>query len=116
MLALHSYFYFGYNYEINQDWSLLPMLTLRTAASQVNLDVNLRCFYKDIVHFGASYRLDAVALMAGVNIGKYVSLSYACDININKATVKLMPSHEFILSFRGCFMCKDSNVPLLDKQ
>lgn len=111
-LALHSYYYFGYNFRLTNNWSLFPLLVLRNGDGKTNVDINLRAFYRDIVNFGASYRIDAVALMAGVNLGKNFGLSYSYDINLGP-TAQFKPSHELILSFRGCLLCKKKDQPLI---
>lgn len=113
-MLFHSYYYFGYNAPLSENWSLFPMIMLRTAGKSTNLDVSLRAFYRDIINFGASYRLDAVALMAGVNLGKHFTLSYSCDVPIGQIRNRFTkPSHELMLSFRGCIMCKKKDAPLM---
>ncbi len=120
MFDLHSYYYFGYSYRINQNWTLLPMISLRMARRSTNADINLRAFYRDWVYFGASYRLDAVSLMAGISLGPNFSLGYAIDLNttgmrkyVHQAGKKLQPSHEIVLTWRGCVMCSGPDVPLV---
>ncbi len=111
VLALHAYYYFGYLNKINRDWSVYPMLMMRMAGRSANLDVNVRVFYQDLLHFGASYRLDAAVLMAGVNIGPHFTISYACDFPLG--TIRrhfTMPSHEFVLTYRGCLHCPYNNT------
>lgn len=112
MLSLHSYYYFGYDFQLDENWSLFPMLVLRNASRSTDVDINLRAFYRDIVYFGGSYRLDAVAILAGVSIGKNFSLGYACDINLG-AIKSYQPSHEFMLTYRGNLMKGKKSVPLV---
>jgi type IX secretion system PorP/SprF family membrane protein len=117
---MHSYYYFGYNHKINEYWRLFPMISLRLSNRSTNLDVSLRAFYREWVYFGASYRRDAVSIMAGVNIGQRFSIGYAIDLNIgsmNKmaaaAGKHLRPSHEFILTYRGCIFCSGEDNSLI---
>jgi type IX secretion system PorP/SprF family membrane protein len=117
---LHSYYYFGYTYNIDQRWSVLPMLSMRMARRSTNVDISLRAFYLNWVYFGASYRLDAFSIMAGINLGPNFSLGYAIDLNttsmkqyVHEAQKKLRPSHEFILSWRGCILCSGTDIPLV---
>jgi type IX secretion system PorP/SprF family membrane protein len=121
MFDLHSYYYFGYTYKIDENWTLLPMISLRLARHSSNVDVNLRAFYKQWVYIGASYRIDAVSVMAGIHLGPQFSLGYALDINlpgmgryVRESGKHLRPSHEIILSYRGCIFCSSGkDVPLL---
>ncbi len=105
--ALHSYYYFGYNFFLDEEWSLFPMLALRMGDRCTNIDLNVRAMYRDLVNFGVSYRLDALALMAGVNINKNFSLSYAFDINIGVTSRRYKPSHELIVTYRCGFRNPD---------
>lgn len=105
--ALHSYYYFGYNFFLDEEWSLFPMLALRMGDRRTNLDLNVRAAYRDLVTFGVSYRLDALALMAGININKNFSLSYAFDINIGVTSRRYKPSHELVLTYRCEFRNPD---------
>lgn len=105
--AVHSYYYFGYNFFLDEEWSLFPMLAVRMGDRRTNIDINLRAMYRDIVNFGVSYRLDALALMAGVNINRNFSLSYAFDINIGVTSKRFKPSHELILTYRCEFRKPD---------
>jgi hypothetical protein len=120
MFDLHSYYYFGYSYRIDEDWTLLPMISLRLARRSTNVDINLRAFYRQWVYFGASYRIDAVSLMTGINLGPQISLGYALDLNlpgmdkyVRNAGKQLRPSHEIILSYRGCLLCSGKDIPLV---
>ena len=120
MFDLHSYYYFGYSFKLDENWTLLPMISLRMARTSSNIDVNLRAFYAQWVYFGASYRIDAVSLMAGINLGPRFSLGYAIDINlpgmdkfVHRAGKRLLPSHEIILSYRGCIFCSGKDTPLV---
>lgn len=116
MLALHAYYYFGYLAKINHNWALYPMLVMRMAGRAANLDINLRVFYGDLLHFGAGYRLDAAVIMAGVNIGPHFTFSYACDIPIGNIRHRFtMPSHEFVLTYRGCLSCPYNHTMPLNK-
>lgn len=105
--ALHSYYYFGYNFLLDMDWSLFPMVAMRMAEGSANVDVSLRASYRDVVHFGLAYRLDAVVAMAGVSLGKNFSLSYAFDYNIGVTSRLYKPSHEIILTYRALFKRPD---------
>lgn len=110
-LQLHAYYYFGYLGKINRDWALYPMLVMRMAGRATNLDISMRVFYHDLLHFGVGYRLDAAVIMAGVNIGPHFTFSYACDIPLGNIRHRFtMPSHEFVLTYRGCLSCPYHNT------
>lgn len=106
-VGFHSYYYFGYNFFLDEDWSLFPMMAVRMGDRRTNIDLNVRAAYRDIVTFGVSYRLDAFVLMAGVNIYKNFSLGYAFDINIGATSRRYKPSHELIVSYRCEFRNPD---------
>ncbi|MEG1762842.1 MAG: PorP/SprF family type IX secretion system membrane protein [Bacteroidales bacterium] len=102
----HFYGYFTYNFFLTDEWVLAPSLILRNSIYATNLDINLQVKYLGIFSAGVGYRLDALTLMAGVNLGKNFILSYSFDMNLggirtesNKGHLK--PSHEFGLLYRG---------------
>lgn len=105
--GLHSYYYFGYNFYLNDDWALMPLVAVRVAEKSANLDIQLRATYRDVVYFGATYRLDAVVVQAGVTLGKNFALGYAFDLNIGSTSKRFKPSHEIVLSYRGLFRSPD---------
>lgn len=105
--SLHSYYYFGYNFLLDENWALFPMVAMRMASASANVDVSLRASYRDVVHFGLAYRLDALVAMAGVSLGKNFSLSYAFDYNIGVTSRLYKPSHEIILTYRALFKRPD---------
>ena len=111
MDAFHTYFYFGYNFELDPDWSLFPMVAARIAEKSDDVDVSLRAIYRDVLQFGVVYRLDAFVITAGVNINRNFGLSYAFDANIGKTSKAYKPSHELTLTYRADF--KRPDRPLL---
>lgn len=100
-VALHSYYYFGYNFFLDEDWSLFPMIAMRMGERETNVDLSLRASYRDVVHFGMAYRLDALVFMAGVSLTKNFSLSYAFDWNVGTVSKVYKPSHELIITYRA---------------
>lgn len=109
--VLHSYYYFGYNFFLDEEWSVFPLLVLRMGERCTNLDMNIRAMYRDLVNFGISYRLDALVFMAGLNIDKNFAVGYAFDINIGSTNRVYMPSHELVLTYRCAF--KNPDRPLV---
>lgn len=105
--AFHTYFYFGYNFVLDPDWSLFPMVAARIAEKSANVDVSLRAVYRDVIQFGLIYRIDALVITAGININRNFGLSYAFDANIGRTSKAYKPSHELTLTYRADFKRPD---------
>lgn len=103
-VARHYYAMAGYTWDINPTWALLPSVFLKTDASSVQFDLNVRAMWKNMVWAGASYRIDdAVAIMAGVNI-KDFRVGYSYDVNTSGLNPYNDGSHEIMLGY--CYKLK----------
>jgi type IX secretion system PorP/SprF family membrane protein len=90
----------SYAHVLNDDWSLQPSLLTRfTASTPVQLDLNVRTIYKELLWGGISYRhRDAVALLVGIDWNDFV-LGYAYDITVTDARSFSPHTHEVSIGY-----------------
>lgn len=97
----HSFFYAGYEVDINRDVVFRPSFMSNIAVnSPLSLDLNLTATIMDKVDFGLMYRLqDAIGLITGYrfNNGLYVGYSYEYPISQMRRVTRM--SNEFALRF-----------------
>lgn len=102
----HYYFIGGYNFKINEDFSLTPHFLIRyISTNQKLIDMGLHLKYKELFWFGANYRNQSMLSgQIGLKIsdlilsGGYsdIKIGYAFDYNFNKIAV-YTTSHELFL-------------------
>lgn len=99
----HFYFMAGYNYDINQEWTLKPSVFIKSANfSKTQVDFNLTALYNNLAWAGVTYRIeDAIALIAGVNITNELKVGYSYDITMTNIAKYSNGSHEILLKY--CF-------------
>ncbi|MBL4587323.1 MAG: type IX secretion system membrane protein PorP/SprF [Flavobacteriales bacterium] len=103
-VARNYYAMAGYNWDMSQTLTLNPAVFLKTDATSVQFDLNVRLHWKKMVWLGASYRLDdAVAIMAGVNI-KGFKVGYNYDISTSGLKGYNSGTHEVMLGY--CYKLK----------
>jgi type IX secretion system PorP/SprF family membrane protein len=97
----HFYYYMMYYYQIDDDWRLIPSISLRNSSFITNFDIVARISYQNMVQLGASYRMDAIAFLLGFNLSDTFSLGYSIDISTGFMRQNgTRPSHELVLSYR----------------
>ncbi|RYE31230.1 MAG: type IX secretion system membrane protein PorP/SprF, partial [Sphingobacteriaceae bacterium] len=61
-------------------------------------DLNLKMAFQDKFWIGGSYRRnDAIAAMAGINVGSFLNLGYAYDFTTSNLNTVSNGTHEIIL-------------------
>ena len=103
-VARHYYVTAGYNYEINQEFTLRPSVLVKSVSSSTQLDVNVNVLYNNLIWAGVSYRLsDAIVPMVGFqkafNAKSAFKIGYAYDVTTSRIKGYSSGSHELMLGF-----------------
>ena len=100
-LIRHYFFTSGYNYNINDQFDLLPSVIIKsTDVTPFQVDLNFRAIYNKKFWSGLSYRnQDAVAIMLGMDYENY-SFGYNFDRTISDINLHTSGSHGFIMSYK----------------
>lgn len=101
-LLRHYFVFAGYKFSVAEKFELEPSVLLKAVkASPIQVDINLKAIYNNMVWLGASYRsLDAVTVFAGVTIKEQFQLGYAYDITTSNLNTVSNGSHELLLSYK----------------
>lgn len=95
-----------YDVELNRIFILSPSLLLKTDLVKYQLDAGAMLTYNQLILAGVSLRgyeaksFDAVAMMAGVNLGNKWLVSYAYDVGISQLRNFNSGSHELVIHYR----------------
>lgn len=95
----------SYRWDINNDMSLHPSFLVKTDLIKIQPEYGLIFKYQDNFFGGASFRgynkntMDAVVLIAGLQINKNLMLAYSYDISISGLRTYNSGSHEIILNY-----------------
>ena len=97
----HYYLIGGYNYGINDDFTVQPSLMAKfIEAGAFQMDVNAKVIYKKMFFGGLSYRFgESIVMMFGVDI-KNITLGYSYDYTLNEIGNYSNGSHELMLIFK----------------
>lgn len=102
-LIPHLFATAGYRLLVTEDVNLLPSLMMKYVPGSINkvqLDVNAKAQYRDLLWLGASYRLnDGYGAMAGLNIGNTFNVGYAYDFTTTPLQTASKGTHELIIGF-----------------
>lgn len=96
----HYYGTAGYKFTLSEDFDLEPSFLFKTtAAAPVNVDINVKAYYKKNYWLGFSYRSDKdIVAMLGVKINKFY-LGYAFDYTTSNIKDYSNGSHEILIGF-----------------
>ena len=98
--ARHYYLSAGYDYDLNEDFSLRPSYYMKTDGVVFQMDFNCNAFYKQKHWAGFSYRIeDAFAFLIGFEIQKSLTLGYAYDVVTSKLGSETTGGHELMLRY-----------------
>jgi len=97
----HYFAHAGYNFEINNSFSIEPSAMCRyIEAGAFQLDANLKFVIKQMFWFGGSYRLnDAAVAMIGVQTGNFM-FGYSYDYVLSDINNFSNGSHELVLMLK----------------
>jgi type IX secretion system PorP/SprF family membrane protein len=104
----HYFVTAGYKIELNNELDLIPTTMIKYVyAAPLQVDVNARLKYRDMVWGGISYRhQDAVALFAGIIIHEDFEIGYSYDFTTSSIRKTSGGSHEIILGVKLPFKSK----------
>ena len=98
--ARHYYLSAGYDYDLNEDFSIRPSYYMKTDGVVFQMDFNCNAFYKQKHWAGFSYRIeDAFAFLVGFEISKNLTLGYAYDVVTSKLASETTGGHEMMLRY-----------------
>lgn len=95
----HMFISAGYKIYLGDDFAAMPSAMVKIVSPvPASVDVNLKLAYKDKFWMGASYRKDdALAAMAGFNVGSFMNLGYSYDFTTSGLNTVSNGSHEIVL-------------------
>lgn len=95
----------AYRFDINKDMSLHPSVLLKTDFIKFQPEYGIIFKYQDNFFGGAAFRgynkstMDAVVILAGMQITKNIMLAYSYDVSISKLSNFNSGSHEIMLNY-----------------
>jgi type IX secretion system PorP/SprF family membrane protein len=95
----------AYRIDLNSEMSLHPSMLLKTDFIKFQPEYGLIFKYQDNFFGGASFRgynkntMDAVVILAGMQITKNIMLAYSYDVSISKLSNFNSGSHEILLNY-----------------
>ena len=95
----HYFFTAGVKLFLAEDVTLLPSVMFKYVKPVPStFDLNLKMAFQDKFWIGGSYRHnDAIAAMAGINVGSFLNLGYAYDFTTSNLNTVSNGTHEIIL-------------------
>ncbi|MEL6357573.1 MAG: type IX secretion system membrane protein PorP/SprF, partial [Bacteroidota bacterium] len=98
-------FYLRANFDLFGDWQLHPSLLVRSDGNQTQAEVSAVARNNGNIFFGTSFRgynemsIDAVVVLAGLNVSPKLTLAYAYDITLSDLRTVQEGSHEIVLKY-----------------
>lgn len=95
----------GYNLFPDRDWSLIPMVWVRSDEIQTQVDISLQFVYNNNIFAGLSFRgydqssTDAAVLSAGIRLKERMRVFYAFDLPLSTLRDVHNGSHEIGLTY-----------------
>lgn len=99
--AMHFYGTAGYRFMVNSGLDIVPGILVKYVPhAPVSVEANVLFDFEDKYWLGASYRhLDAVAMLAGININNSFRIGYSFDLSISRLIKYNSGGHELVLTF-----------------
>lgn len=99
--VMHFYGSAGYRFEVNSRLDISPGFFVRYVPNApATLEANVLFDFNKTYWIGTSYRhLDAVAVLAGINISEKFRIGYSFDLSISRLIKYNSGGHELVLSF-----------------
>ena len=98
--ARHYYLAAGYDYDIDEQFSIRPSYYMKTDGVIFQMDFNVNAFYQQKHWAGFSYRIeDAIAFLVGFEITDNLTLGYAYDVVTSKLASEAKNGHEILLRY-----------------
>jgi len=98
--ARHYYVAAGYDYDIDEQFSIRPSYYMKTDGVIFQMDFNVNAFYQQKHWAGFSYRIeDAIAFLVGFEVADNLTLGYALDVVTSKLASEAKQGHEILLRY-----------------
>ena len=98
--ARHYYVSAGYDYDIDEQFSVRPSYYMKTDGVIFQMDFNVNAFYQQKHWAGFSYRIeDAIAFLVGFEVMDNLTLGYAYDVVTSKLASETTGGHELMLRY-----------------
>ncbi len=98
--ARHYYVAAGYDYDIDEQFSIRPSYYMKTDGVIFQMDFNVNAFYQQKHWAGFSYRIeDAIAFLVGFEVTDNLTLGYALDVVTSKLASEAKNGHEILLRY-----------------
>jgi type IX secretion system PorP/SprF family membrane protein len=98
--ARHYYVAAGYDYDIDEQFSVRPSYYMKTDGVIFQMDFNVNAFYQQKHWVGFSYRIeDAIAFLVGAELTNNLTLGYAYDFVTSKLASETTGGHEVMLRY-----------------
>lgn len=100
-LKRHYYIVGGYNWQINNQWELMPsLLTKIVEGSPVSNDITVQGLYMNLVGGGLMYRVgDALGLFVYGKVYKELNIGYGYEYSLNGLSGYNSGTHEIRLTY-----------------
>ena len=97
----HYYLIGGYNYEINDNFTVQPSLMAKFIEAGVfQMDLNAKVIYKKMFFGGLSYRIgESAVIMFGADV-KNFTIGYSYDYTLNEIGKYSNGSHEIMVIYK----------------
>lgn len=101
----HFYLVTSYRLNLGNYLSLSPSIFAKADATQLQTNVSAVLTYNENFFLGTSFRgydmnsIDAVIIMAGMNIGNGAKIGYSYDLTLSKLSTVNTGSHEITLNY-----------------
>jgi len=95
----------GYRFSMGDDMNMVPSALIQMSpALPIEVDLNAKFQYEDMVWFGGSYRisdqLGGFAIMAGLSLSKVINVSYSYDLSVSSELEAYTQStNEIVIGF-----------------
>ena len=102
LLKYHYFYTFGWIFQMNRLWYFSPSTMVKFVyPAPVQIDINMRLMYSDVVWVGVSYRnRDAVAIVAEYVWNDTFEIGYSYDLTLSELRKYNAGSHEIIVGVR----------------
>ncbi len=101
-LKRHMMLHGSYVFNINEDFSVEPMLMLKfVAPAPIQADINARVIYRNMVWAGFGYRTkDAASILVGYNYQDQLIFGYSYDMTFTDLRKYSSGTHELMIGAR----------------
>ncbi len=94
-----------YNLDLSGNISLHPSLLVKTDQTESQAEISLLVKYDDNIFLGGSFRgynsntIDAIAIIAGLDISERIKIAYAYDLTLSNLNLVSSGGHEILIQY-----------------